>query len=311
MKNPHRPQADGLPFKTVTHRDLGEIDSFYFAEPLDASWSSHRTLKDVTGSVEKAFLDKNPLFTDVIDIALGRTTFSDPRDGAGYYEPTAGGFDTSHINASGLSRFDLNNDGRADQYALKLAKTSINKEVEITKLAPTKLVPTSESGTVVVGKGDVSTTWVLRKEDTHSTAEAMTYNNEVGGKVSASGKLFGVGVSTEFHASHSFGGSTTKTDSFSVANEVRHTHSIPAGAYKEGTQVKYGYHILKGDVEVTEEVVSLFEITNAVRGTPNLLYVTGDTKSTLNDFALSLVSTDYDVNAQPDYSHLGYDLTLA
>ncbi|WP_152613026.1 hypothetical protein [Tateyamaria sp. ANG-S1] len=196
-------------------------------------------------------------------------------------------------------RFDLNNDGVLDQYKMKAAYTNVNGDLRVLDVRPTKLIPTSESNSIVIGKGEASTTWVLRTEQAHTTASEYNWNVSVASTIEASGEFLGIGASASLTTTGGTGGSVTRTNSFTVVNEVRDTYTIPAGVYEEGTLVNYGFHIVTADVDILEYTLYILEITNAVEGFEDHVDFVGIGSGTLNDHYAGLVVTDYDINNRP------------
>ncbi|WP_223274911.1 hypothetical protein [Tateyamaria sp. syn59] len=196
-------------------------------------------------------------------------------------------------------KFDLNNDGVLDQYKMKAAYANVNGDLRVLDVRPTKLIPTSESNSILIGQGEASTTWVLGEEQTHTTASEYNWNLSVASTIEASGEFLGIGASASLTTTGGTGGSVTRTNSFTVVNEVRDTYTIPAGAYEPGTLVNYGFHVVTADVDVLEYTLYILEITNAVEGSEDHVDFFGIGTGTLDDHYSGLVVTDYDINNRP------------
>ncbi|WP_147111527.1 hypothetical protein [Tateyamaria sp. syn59] len=142
-------------------------------------------------------------------------------------------------------------------------------------------------------------TWVLRAEDKHETTGEFNYNTTVSATLTAEKKILGIGASASVTTSVEAGGSFSTTNSFTVANEVRDTYTIPAGAYEPGTLVNYGFHMIVGDVDFVQHTLYIAEITNAANGARDFISFQGFNRETIKDHYAGLVVTDYDVNNAP------------
>ncbi|MBY5932826.1 hypothetical protein KUV51_07430 [Tateyamaria omphalii] len=220
-------------------------------------------------------------------------------------EPTLVTPGARQMNLSNIQgKYDLNGDGVLDQYAMRAAYADVERPISVLGVTPTKLLPTSQSNSVLIGQGEASTTWVLRTEQRHETSAEFNWNSSVATTLEASGEFLGIGASASVTASVEAGGSVKSTNAFTVANEVRDTYTIPAGAYEPGTLVNYGFHMIVGDVDVVQHTLYILEITNAASGTEDFITFQGYNRDTIQDHYAGLVVTDYDVNNPP----LGEDI---
>ncbi|WP_299698947.1 hypothetical protein [uncultured Tateyamaria sp.] len=207
--------------------------------------------------------------------------------------PKASDFDLESVQG----KYDLNLDGVLDEYKMKAVYLA--RDVSVLEVTPTRLIPTSESKTVLIGKGEASTTWVLREEESHSTDVQFGFSSSVALELSASGEFLGIGASSSLTTTVETNESVTTSNSFTVANEVRDSYTIPAGAYEEGILVNYGFHMIVADVSVVEETQYLLEITNSENGQDHVDFRAQDT-GVVKDHYAGLVVTDYDVTDAPN-----------
>ncbi len=221
-------------------------------------------------------------------------------------------FDLRGLNLSSINgKYDANNDGVPDQYALRHVNTDFNSPsldggnaLYIISATPTEIIPTSQSAQVLIGRGEASTTWVLRTQETHSTAREFNWNVSLAKEVGASINLGAVDLSGSVTTTIEGGGSTTRTNTFTVGNEVRDTYTIPAEAYKEGTLVSYGFHMLTGDVDLVESYGVYAAITNAREGYDDHLFLRGAVRGQVDDHYLGIVMTDFDMANVPNAADL-------
>ncbi|KIC48994.1 hypothetical protein [Tateyamaria sp. ANG-S1] len=210
--------------------------------------------------------------------------------------PTAAELDLSRIQG----KYDLNGDGVLDQYALRAVEPNAFMNLQVIGQTPTKLIPTSQSNSILIGQGQASTTWVLRTEQSYETSSEFNWNSSIAVGLEASGEILGVGLSASLTATTEGGGSNRSTDKFTVANEVRETYTIPAGAYEPGTLVNYGFHMIVGDVDVAQNTFYDLEITNSRNeGVREFVGFEGFNRGIVQDHYVGLVMTDYDVNNPP------------
>lgn len=220
-----------------------------------------------------------------------------------YYLDPVLDFNPRAINVTAWNgRYDNNNDGILDEYSLKAVREPADNRpsLYVVDVTAQNIVPTSQSSKVLIGKGEASTTWVLRQEQTHSTSDEFNWNGSVSTTLSASGKIFGLGVDASVSVETGIGTSITNTRSFTVANEVRETYKIPAGAYEEGTLVSYGFHMLTGNIDMIESFDVYVDITNARPGTDNSLRFEGTARGEIRDHYIGLVASDFDVTNVPN-----------
>lgn len=198
-------------------------------------------------------------------------------------------------------KYDLNNDGKMDEYKIRAAYANVTDgQPKIKSITTAELVPTSQSNKVLVGNGEVSTTWVLRESTTHSTSAEFNWNLNLAVAVESEVGLFGTGGSVRVEASAGAGGNVINGREFTVGTETRDTYTIPQGTYDPGTLVSYGFHMVTGDVLVEEELQLLIDITNAADGADDTVALNTKAFQWVNDHYLGIVSTDFDVRDAPN-----------
>ncbi|WP_179381458.1 hypothetical protein [Jannaschia marina] len=257
--------------------------------------------------------DRSNAFSGLEAAKLSLVTRSQPGATEQSFIDPITNFDARKINYSGIQgKYDLNGDGLADEYGNPSVYKNIEssdpqdpeKYITIRDVRATELTPTSETKQIIVGRGESGQVLVMRTGQTHTTETAIDWNATVGVELSASGKLFGLGLEASASFEGSAGGSVTTSKTFTVGREIRDEYRIPAGAYEEGTFVVYGFHAVKGDVEVLEQVDIYLNITNAKEGYKNGIKVDAFNIDTIEDHYLGIVATDYDVTKPPSVEGL-------
>ncbi len=233
---------------------------------------------------------------------------------------TASGYDTSLVDFSGLNngtspnslgtgsqRFDMNGDGKADQFSYvgSLTHESFHgskSPITVDHISGADLTATDNSSRVYVGQGSVKSTWTVSNTESHSTSEDFNYNENIATAVKTNVNFGVFSAGTDITVSGSSGNQTSNGSTFGVTKTVQHWYSIDAGDYEPGTLVSYGFHMLTADIRFTEEFVAVLEITNADE--PTYLFVDVAVNDTLEDHSLGLVLTDYSISDQPDFDDL-------
>jgi len=223
------------------------------------------------------------------------------------YTGSTMGYDTRTIDLSGLNNagLNLNNDRRGDLYnfvgTMKWDDFMSTPNPVSLAASNYKVVPTSESQTILIGQGKVVSTWSVTEGNTYTTATNVNFSTSFTASVGFEGGLGDLAkVTASVSATVNSGVAITDTSAFSVTSNVSHVYEIAAGAYDPGTLVSYGFHMLTADITVTETVIAVARLTTAAD--PTYLFVPVEVETEIEDFGLGLILTDYDVSTQPDLS---------